>query len=80
MIIVFDDGSIGVAARIGRVVVDSVVIHGPIEKLQMVVAAAGIVIEEIREVEFPDAELDSAEPAAKWLIRMALGPLKRVHC
>ena len=46
-----------IAARVGGVVPCAIVVYRPIEKLEMTVAADGIVIEEICEVEFSYPEL-----------------------
>ena len=60
VIVVFDQGAVGVAARVRCVVVGAVVVHRPIEELQVRIRAPGVDVEEIGHAEFSDAELDSA--------------------
>src|ERR1700751_561659 len=59
MIVVFEDHAVGVAARVGGVVVGAIVVDGPIEELEVAVVAVGIEIEEIRHGEFSYANFDA---------------------
>src|SRR5689334_4461897 len=56
-ILILNNDSYGVAARIGCVIVSTVVINSPIQKLQMAVASRRIEIEEIGHTEFAYANL-----------------------
>ena len=58
-IVIFHDGAVGVSAGVRRVVPRAVVVDGPIQELQMAVAAARVVVEEISHAEFPDAQFNS---------------------
>ena len=37
MVVVFNNGAVGVAARIRRIVVGAVVVHSPVQELQMTI-------------------------------------------
>ena len=58
MVVVFDDRSVRIAARIGRVVIGPTVVDRPVRELQVRVRPKRIQVEEIDQVKFPDAELD----------------------
>ncbi len=60
MIVVFQDGAIGVTARVRGVVVRAIVVDRPVQELQVAVGAPGVQVEEIGQVELSDAELDAA--------------------
>src|ERR1700690_2318995 len=63
-IVVLGDDAHCVAASIGRVVIGAVVVHGPIHKLEMAVAAHAIYVEKIRNAELAGAQLDASNRQA----------------
>ena len=60
MIVILQNCAVGVTACIRRVVIRSVVVHSPVQELQVAVGAVGIQVEEIDDVEFAHAELEPA--------------------
>ncbi len=59
-VVVLGDGSDGVAAGVGGVVVGAVVVDGPVHELEMAIGADGVDIEEVGDAELADAEIDAA--------------------
>ena len=70
MVVVLQDGAIGVPARVRGVVVRTIVVHSPIQELQMAVGTPGVCVKEIDEPELADAKLEAAGGKrgrqAKW--------------
>jgi len=60
-IVIFDHGAIGITAGVGRVVVGAVVVHRPIQELEMAVAAPGIGVDKIDHAEFSGSKLNPAD-------------------
>jgi len=58
VVVVLENCAVGVAARVCGVVVRAIVVHGPVEELQVAVAAECIQVEEIGHAEFAEAKLD----------------------
>ena len=59
VVVVFENHAIGVAARVCGVVVRAVVVHSPVQELQVAIGAPGVEVEEVGHAEFADAKLDS---------------------
>ena len=56
----FDERRVGESARVGRVVVGSIVVHRPVHKLEIGIGAVGIQVEEIGKAEFSKPDFQPA--------------------
>ena len=72
-IVVLQHCAVGVAARVGGVVVGAVRVYRRVEELQVTVGAIGIHIEEIYQIELAEAEFDA--PRGKACCQMKLVPV-----
>jgi hypothetical protein len=50
---IFKHGSIGESARIRRIVVGAIVIHGPVHELEIAIRPIGIQIKKVRQAHLP---------------------------
>jgi len=57
--LVLDDGAVGVAARVGGVVVGAVVVDGPVHELHVAVGAGGVDVEDVGRRHLADAQLEA---------------------
>src|SRR5580704_196171 len=60
MIVVLDDGRVGISAGVRGIVVGAVVVHRPIQKLQVAVGSVSICIEEIDQAHFANAKFQAS--------------------
>src|SRR5208282_1936106 len=54
-LVILDEQAVGVAVRIGGVVVGGVIVDGPAEELEMAIGADGVGVEKIHHAEFAEA-------------------------
>ena len=74
VIVVLQHRAVGVAARVGGVVVGAVRVYCRVEELQVTVGGIGIHIEEIDQIELAEAEFDA--PRGKACCQMKLVPVR----
>src|SRR6202035_3767908 len=59
-VVIFEHGRVREAARIGSVVVGSVVVDRPVQELEVAIGAVGIEIEKLRQTELPKPHFQAA--------------------
>src|SRR5262249_45465491 len=60
LILKFDHNAVGIAARIGSVIVSAIIIESPIEELQMAVAADRVLIKKICRAKLANPNFQTA--------------------
>src|SRR4029077_8911597 len=60
LVLEIEHGTDSVAAGVGRVVVAAIAVHGPVQELQVAIAARAVVIEKIHQGKTPNAKFETA--------------------